>query len=91
MFRVDGDGSGKVSRQQLGNFLFRAHCGQMSLQKAHRQGKIARGKERMMNAAEFHTLINNAVSFLGVSIDQDSSSSLFKKADKDCDDHITYV
>ena len=41
-----------------GNFLFKQHCGEMSLQKAHRQGKMKHGAERKMDCDEFLKLIN---------------------------------
>lgn len=43
IFRLDVDGSGSVSFTELGNFLFKRHCGEMSLQRDHRAGKMSRG------------------------------------------------
>ncbi len=47
-FRLDPDQSGKVSFKELGNFLFTRHCGEMSLQKMHREGKMKYGSDRKM-------------------------------------------
>ena len=44
IFRLDSDGSGTVSFLELGNFLFKRHCGEMSLQREHRAGKMSKGK-----------------------------------------------
>lgn len=43
LFKVDVDGSGQVSFVELGNFLFKRHCGEMALQRTHRAGLIKNG------------------------------------------------
>lgn len=74
-----------------GNFLFKRHCGEMSLQKMHAKNLISHGVERKITQAEFLTLINNAYSFLGVKADAALAETVFKEADKDGDGFITYV
>lgn len=50
MFRLDADGSGSVSFLELGNFLFKRHCGEMSLQKMHKAGLMQEGEKRKMTS-----------------------------------------
>ena len=90
LFRLDVDNSGAVSFNELGNFLFKRHCGEMSLQKEHRAGKISHGSERKMTLQEFTHLINLAYDFLKVKIDPDVAGQIFNEVDKDKDGLITY-
>ena len=91
IFRLDVDGSGSVSFVELGNFLFKRHCGEMSLQRDHRAGKMSKGSERKMTLEEFTRLINAAYKFLGVPCPNDVAEYIFKSVDKDNDGLITYV
>jgi Ca2+-binding EF-hand superfamily protein len=91
MFKLDVDASGAVSFAELGNFLFKRHCGEMSLQKKHRDGKMSHGSERAMNQVEFRTLLNDAYAFLGVPASNDVTEYIFTKTDTDQDGLITYV
>lgn len=84
------DNSGAVSFVELGNFLFKSHCGEMSLQREHKAGKISHGAERKMTLPEFIHLINLAYEFLKVGIDHDVAEQIFKDVDKDQDGLITY-
>lgn len=63
----------------------------MALQNMHRRNLIKRGAERLINLQEFFKLVNDAYSFLHVSMDQGLAETVFKEADKDGDGHITYV
>lgn len=91
IFRLDVDGSGSVSFVELGNFLFKRHCGEMSLQRDHRAGKMTLGKDRKMTLEEFQRLINSAYKFLGIECPKDVAEYIFKSVDKDNDGLITYV
>lgn len=91
IFRLDVDNSGSVSFLELGNFLFKRHCGEMSLQRDHRAGKMSKGTERKMTLPEFTRLLNEAYKFLGVVCPNDVAEYIFKSVDKDADGLITYV
>lgn len=91
LFKVDVDNSGKVSFVELGNFLFKRHCGEMALQRTHRTGVLKHGSEYKLTLDEFTQLINQAYKFLGVGIPGDVSEQMFNSVDGDKDGLITYV
>lgn len=62
----------------------------MALQKMHKEGKMSHGHLRKMNVEEFNTLMNNAYAFLGVKVDAEAATAIFKSTDKDNDGFITY-
>jgi Ca2+-binding EF-hand superfamily protein len=90
LFRLDVDNSGAVSFVELGNFLFKSHCGEMSLQREHKAGRISNGADRKMTLPEFIHLINLAYDFLKVGIAPDVAEQIFNDVDKDKDGLITY-
>lgn len=90
LFRLDVDNSGSVSFVELGNFLFKSHCGEMSLQREHKAGRISHGVDRKMTLPEFIHLINLAYGFLKVGIAPDVAEQIFTDVDKDHDGLITY-
>lgn len=91
IFRLDSDGSGTVSFLELGNFLFKRHCGELSLQREHRSGKMTRGSERLMNLEEFIRLLNYSYKFLEVVCPPEVAKFTFDSVDADHDGWITYV
>lgn len=44
----------------------------------------------LVSFEEFVQLLNRAYKFLGLSVDSNTASQVFKEADKDNDNHITY-
>lgn len=66
MFRLDTDNSKSVSFLEFGNFLFKRHCGEMSLQKMHKENLLQNGADRKITSEEFWKLLNNAYKFLNV-------------------------
>lgn len=57
----------------------------------HRNGKMSKGSERLMNPEEFETLCKNAWKFLKVSVQSSTARAIFNDADKNKDGLITYV
>ena len=66
------------------------HCGEIALQKMHRNGRIVNQSVYKITLDEFNLLLNNAYEFLGVHPDPSLTSTLFTQADKDHDGLITY-
>ena len=52
-FKFDMDGNGKVSFDELGNFLLRRHCREISLQKYHREKNYKGDYSHWMNRKDF--------------------------------------
>jgi hypothetical protein len=50
----------------------------MAIQRLHRKNTYARGKERIMNEAEFGVTLNNALSFIDLTATPEQISRLFK-------------
>jgi hypothetical protein len=49
----------------------------MAIQRLHRINSYSRGKDRVMNESEFGVTLNNALSYIGLSITPEQISLLF--------------
>lgn len=70
MFRLDADNNGVIDFNEFGNFLLLRHCGEISLQRMHKEEKMSMGRFRKMNLQEFRILMDHAYSFLHVKVDE---------------------
>jgi Ca2+-binding EF-hand superfamily protein len=90
----DPNGDGKVSFEELGNFLLKRHCRELSLQKYHREKQLKTcdpSLDLKLKYDEFRKVVNDAFAFLGKIVPESILLYLFKKTDKDCDRYITYA
>ena len=91
IFRLDLDNNGMISFNEFSNFFLRRHCGEISLQRAHKLGLIGHGSERKLTSDEFLALLHDAYSFLKVDLEREAAKEVFKRFDTDHDNMITYV
>lgn len=90
-FKFDLDGNGTVSFTELGNFLLKRHCRELSLQKFHIRKQLDQGKsDHYLTLTDFQTVVHDAFAFLGVVVPNHILEYIFHGADKDCDGLITY-
>ena len=90
MFRYDKDGDKVVSYEEMTNFCVEQHFGEMSIQRLHKKNSYSRGKERIMNEAEFAMTLNNSLSFIGMKASDQDIKTLFKELDLERSNWITY-
>lgn len=87
-YKMDIDGSGTISFKELGNYLIKTYCKQISLNAFIRDQVLNNNgrKVEYLNRSDFRTVINNAFAFLGVTISESESNYLhyISDSDKDC-------
>jgi len=89
---MDMDSNGKISFSELGNFLILGHCREVSLNKYHRKKVLDCGDSRFFIDYEgMKWVLDDAFSFLGVTISHQLCHYLYEKADSNADRRLSYA
>ena len=92
IYKMDMNADGKIDFTELGNFLIKGYCREISLQRYHLKKVRNGGCSRfMIDRAGFKEVINDAFSFLSVSISDGLAYYLYEKADTNCDHEVSYA
>ena len=92
LHKMDMDDNGKISFSELGNFLILGHCREISLQKYHRKKVLCKGDNSFfIDCKGLKWVLDDAFSFLGVTISERLSYYLWDKADTDGDHQVSYA
>jgi Ca2+-binding EF-hand superfamily protein len=91
VFRYDKDGDRNVTYEELTNFCVEQHFGEMAIQRLHKKkGTYSRGKDRVMNEAEFEITLNNALDYIGLKATPEQVKRLFSEIDLEKTGWISY-
>lgn len=90
VFRYDRDGDKNVTYEELTNFCVEQHFGEMAIQRLHRKSSYSRGKERIMNEAEFGITLNNALAYINLTASPEQIHRLFTEIDLEKSGWISY-
>lgn len=81
MFRYDPNGDGVVSYDELANFILEIHCGEIALQRLHREKRIERWEQRMLSLGNFFLVMEEAFGFLDVVFRSEDLTVIFNHLD----------
>lgn len=90
VFRYDPDGDKKITYDELTNFILEMHCGEIALQRLHREKKFAQWQKRILSLNDFILVIRTAFAFLNYEFKTDDLTRLFQFIDTDRDGFISY-
>lgn len=90
MFRYDPNGDKTVTYDELANFILEMHCGEIALQRLHRDKKISGWERRVLSLSDFILVMKFAFAFLNYDFKQDDLTRIFQFIDTDRDGYISY-
>jgi Ca2+-binding EF-hand superfamily protein len=90
MFRYDTNGDKSVSYDELTNFILEIHCGEIALQRLHKEKKFAQWQKRMLASIDFILSMRTAFAFLKVELKTEDLQRIFAFIDTDRDGLISY-
>lgn len=90
MFRYDPNGDKSVTYDELTNFILEMHCGEIALQRLHREKKFAQWQKRLLSLEDFILVFRVAFAFLKYNFKTEDLTSIFRFIDTDRDGFISY-
>lgn len=90
VFRYDRNDDHIVTYEELANFFLEIHCGELAIQRLHKEDTYERGAQRMMNCKEFIKTVEYALSFIEIEPLPGELEALFRDIDQNKDGWITY-
>ena len=90
VFRYDKNNDKIVTYDELSNFFLEIHCGEIAIQRLHRQNSYKQGAQRVMDLPEFIVTMNYALSFMNITPTESEPTTVFKDIDRNQDGLITY-
>lgn len=90
LIKYDPDHDDRVTFDELVNFILEIHCGEIALQRLHREKRISQWEKRLLALSDFLMVMKLAFSFLNYQFRVEDLTAIFQFLDTDHDGFITY-